>query len=80
MAVSDEGALLLGECKWVRNPAGPAVLDALMARRDAVVADFPGRAKDVRFAVCSRAGFTPAKRRRATRDGVLLFDLDDLAG
>lgn len=76
-AVSDSGAVLLGECKWSVKPVGVDILDGLIAKRSAFAADLDGEPKDLQFALFSRSGFTPELTERARRDGVLLCDLGD---
>ena len=40
VAISDgDGAMLLGECKWSRNPVGPATVDALKRKAALTVID-----------------------------------------
>ncbi|HNZ04091.1 MAG TPA: ATP-binding protein [Myxococcota bacterium] len=78
VAVADEGALLMGECKWSINPVGTDVLDLLISRRDAVVSDLPQAPRIVTYAIWSRSGFTKEMRRRAASEGVLLFGLGNI--
>ena len=78
VADSDEGPLLLGECKWSKRAVGTNVLDALVTKSESVIADRKGARPEVKFALWSRAGFTKDLVRRAKRDGVLLFDLNAL--
>lgn len=78
VAVSDEGSLLLGECKWSRKPVGLDVLDGLAAKVSRVAADTKSNPASVRLALFSRAGFTQALRDRADGEGVLLFGVEDL--
>ncbi|MBI5488506.1 MAG: ATP-binding protein [Deltaproteobacteria bacterium] len=80
VAIADGGNLLLGECKWSVRAVGTDVLDALVAKAPSVLADIPGRQKEIRYALWSRAGFTPDLRRRARRERVLLYDLASLTG
>jgi AAA+ ATPase superfamily predicted ATPase len=78
VAVADDGALLLGECKWSVNPVGTDVLDQLIRRRAAVESDLATPPATVTFALWSRSGFTPDLQARAAKEGVLLFDLADV--
>jgi uncharacterized protein len=78
IAVSDDGALLMGECKWSRKPVGVDVLEGLEAKIPKVAADMKRAPRSVRLALFSRAGFTQAARLRADAEGVLLFGLTDL--
>lgn len=72
-AVDDSTAtLLLGECKWHRDPVDASVLDALTA----VAPDVRWRGQDrtVRYAVFSRSGFTDEfAQTAAQRDDVDLY-------
>ncbi len=54
-------SLLLGECKWTKEPAGPGVLEGLAAKAPIV----EGRYSELRLALFSRAGFTAGCRRAA---------------
>ena len=56
--MADDGALLLGECKWTDKPAGIDVLAKLTAETAAVQADLKRPARQVDLAIFSRAGFT----------------------
>lgn len=78
LAVSDEGALLLGECKWTEKPAGPDVLARLSAKVGAVQADLERPASRIDFAVFSRSGFTEELAREARSKGVSLYDVGDV--
>ncbi len=80
VAVRDGGGVLLGECKWSRCRVGVDVLDKLIANTGAVTADIGGYSGTTGYALWSRSGFTPALKKRAGEDDVLLFDLEDLAG
>lgn len=77
VAISDgDGAMLLGECKWSRNPVGPAVLDGL--KRKAALIDPAGRWPQVRYAVFARSGFAPELEALAVVEDVLLVGPDDM--
>lgn len=76
-AVSDSGAVLLGECKWSVRPVGVDILEGLLSKLGAFAVDLDGPPKQVNFALFSRSGFTPELTARARRDGVLLCDLGD---
>jgi len=77
VAVSDDGRLLLGECKWSQNPAGTDILDGLVAKAAAVAVEV--NATEIHFAIWSRAGFTPALKDLARKRGVMLFEAADIA-
>ncbi|HXF71988.1 MAG TPA: ATP-binding protein [Actinomycetota bacterium] len=74
VTVERSGYGLLGSCKWSRRPVGERVLDALYAAK-AALGPKAGRA---RLAIFSRAGFSPALRERAAREGVALVEVADL--
>jgi AAA+ ATPase superfamily predicted ATPase len=78
LAVSDEGALVLGECKWTEKPAGIDVLARLTAKVGAVQADLKRPASRIDFAVFARAGFTEELAREARKRGVLLYDVGEV--
>ena len=75
--VSDDGRVLLGECKWSENPVGTDILDGLVAKAAAVAAE--ANATEIHFAIWSRAGFTPALKDIARKRGVMLFEAADIA-
>jgi uncharacterized protein len=76
VAVGDQQALL-GECKWTTRPVGANVLDELRRKAQVLVARQNWR--HVTYVLFARAGFTPALRDDAARDGVVLIDLAGLA-
>lgn len=67
--------MLLGESRWGSEPVGPALLRELMQKATNVV---PGMDWQVRYALFSRAGFTPAAVREAEAVGALMVDLEAL--
>jgi hypothetical protein len=79
VAVADDGAVLLGECKWSKHPVGADVLEALICKAQPVVRDLRAPRPEVRYALWSRSGFTSELVHRARQDAVLLFDLEALA-
>ncbi len=78
VAVADEGAILLGECKWTAKPAGLDVLAKLTAKTAAVQADLKRPARKVDLAIFSRAGFTKELTREAKKASVLLVDVEQV--
>jgi len=78
LVMGEEEAILV-ECKWTSKPVGLDILAELERKTQLVK---PGlENKQIRFALCSRSGFTPqligdAKRRQ----DVTLFDLPDIVG
>ena len=78
VAVADEGALLLGECKWTVKPADLDVLGKLTAKTAAVQADLKQPARKVDLAIFSRAGFTRELTKEAKKLGVLLVDVEQV--
>ena len=78
VAVADEGAILLGECKWTAKPAGLEVLAKLTAKTAAVQADLKRPARKVHLAIFSRAGFTKELIREAKKLSVLLVDVEQV--
>jgi len=69
--------LLVGECKWSGRPVGENVLADLDRNSRALI-------EELSIPTVWRAlfapSFTPALRRRAHQEGVLLFSLDELYG
>jgi AAA+ ATPase superfamily predicted ATPase len=76
VAVGDQQALL-GECKWTTRSVGVNVLDELRRKAQPLVARQGWQ--HVTYMLFARAGFTPALRDDAARDGVVLVDLAGLA-
>jgi hypothetical protein len=76
---ADRGRVLLGECKWSRQPVGTNVLQELEAARFAPGVAAGGRR--VTFALFARAGFTPGLRAavRGRGDVVLVHGLTPVA-
>ncbi len=70
-----EKAILLGECKWSRQPVGRSVVAGLMKKTPGVV---PAGEWRVHHTVFARAGFTGAARSEAEKHGALLVDLERL--
>jgi AAA+ ATPase superfamily predicted ATPase len=79
VAISDEGALLLGECKWSKRAVGTDILDRLEAKTATVASELSRPPRQVHYALWSRSGFTPELVRRCQGEGVLLIDLEALA-
>ncbi|MBN1945555.1 MAG: ATP-binding protein [Bradymonadales bacterium] len=78
VAVSEDGALLLGEVKWSARAVGTDILDSLVAKTAEVANDLPRPPSQVTYCLWSRSGFTPALRQRAEAGQILLYGLDDL--
>lgn len=70
-----EKAILLGECKWSRQPAGRAVVTTLIEKTPHVV---PEGDWQVYYAFFARAGLTPAAQAEAEQHGAIVVDLDRL--
>jgi AAA+ ATPase superfamily predicted ATPase len=68
--------ILFGEAKWTRKPVGTNVLEALAAKAERV--DWHRGERRERFALFSRAGFTPDLMRLAKERAVLLFHGENL--
>lgn len=71
-----EGAVLLGECKWHGTKVGPDLLAHLRARAEKLPR-LDGLRKH--FALFSRSGFTKQLQRQASEEGVILFEGPELA-
>lgn len=65
---------LLGSCKWSRKPVDEDALDALCLSRDAI----EGPTANAKLVLFARRDFTPALRRRAAREDVLLVKAAEL--
>ena len=77
-AVADDGALLLGECKWTDKPAGIDVLAKLTTKTAAVQADLKRPARQVDLAIFSRAGFTQQLVKEAKKSRVRLVSVEQV--
>ncbi len=72
VALSDRaGAILVGECKWSRNPVGPGVLSALRLHKLPAL-DARRRWPHVYYALFAREGFTPELAEIAQASGIHL--------
>ena len=70
---------ILVECKWASKPIGIDVLADLERKSKLVRPGLENR--QIRFALCSRSGFTPQLIENATRrQDVTLFDLTEILG
>lgn len=77
LAVSDsQRALLAGECKWSVNPVGANLLEEL--KRKVSILNKSNEWKDVHYSLFSRSGFTPALKKQAASENVLLMDVDQM--
>jgi len=76
-----DGSWTIGECKWVRRSVGERVLHKLQAKATQLlrIVKFP---ENLRYAIFSSSGFTPAMRRSAEKDreNVLLLSAAELLG
>ena len=64
-----------GECKWWNQPVGENVLNRLIEKSEKVSDQWK---QDPRYLLFSASGFTDALKQRASVEGVLLFELNDL--
>ena len=83
LAISDmEKSILVGECKWSVNPAGPQVLEDLKQKTTAMLSHSQVRSeipfRSIQYALFSRSGFTPALQEQASREGIKLYTTPDL--
>ncbi|MBI3973009.1 MAG: ATP-binding protein [Chloroflexi bacterium] len=80
VAIGD-AEVLLGECKWSARPVGTNVLDNLQNKAQVFNRSLAVRERrPARYALFSRAGFTPALQQRAEAEGLLLIDLASIVG
>ena len=70
--------LLVGECKWNREPVGVSVLADLKRKAEAICARV-GR-RETLLVLFSRAGFTDALEAAAAAEGVTLVGLEEILG
>ena len=68
-----EAEILFGECKWAAKPVGTNILDDLKRKSRIVMEQHRERWAQTHYALFSRSGFTPALKKRAEDEGVLLI-------
>jgi hypothetical protein len=68
---------MAGECKWTSRETRTETLDALRAK---VARLWPDQAAQIRLAIFSAGGFSPALLNKADGQRVFLFDCRDLTG
>ena len=73
-----EKKALVGECKWSVRPVGVNVLEELKQKAGAFSRS--GVIEHPYYALFSRSGFTPALEAQAQKDGVMLFNVDQIVG
>jgi hypothetical protein len=67
------------ECKWTSKPVGIDMLAELERKAQLVKPELGDR--QIRFALCSRSGFTPQLIKDVEqRTDVMLLDLQDIVG
>jgi AAA+ ATPase superfamily predicted ATPase len=77
--VLGESEAMLVECKWTSNPVGIDILVDLERKAGLVRPELENR--QIRFALCSRSGFTPHLIREIrSRQEVMLLDLPEIVG
>lgn len=76
VALDKRGYSLLGSCKWLSQPVGPAVLDDLYAAKSVL----GPKAAQARLAIFSKSGFKPELVKRAGQEQVILVEVADLFG
>ncbi|MEJ5202119.1 MAG: ATP-binding protein [Anaerolineales bacterium] len=79
LIVLGEKDAMLAECKWTSKPAGVDILAELDHKAQFVQPELEQR--QIRFALCSRSGFTSQLVEQAKRrQDVMLFDLPEIVG
>lgn len=79
LIVMGEREAILVECKWTSKPVGIDILAELERKALLVKPELENR--HIRFALCSRSGFTPQLIKDAKqRQDVTLFDLPEIVG
>jgi hypothetical protein len=77
MAISDsEKRVLLGECRWSSHPVGINILEELKQKAESF-SQATGISR-LSYALFSKSGFTPALRKVANKEKVLLTIPGDL--
>jgi AAA+ ATPase superfamily predicted ATPase len=79
LVVLGENDAILMECKWTSKPVGIDILADLERKAQLVKPELEDRS--IRFALCSRSGFTPQLiEDTKQRQDVALFDLPEIVG
>ena len=79
LVVLGENDAILVECKWTSKPVGVDILAELERKAQLVKPELEDR--QIRFALCSRSGFTPQLMKDVEpRSDVMLLDLPDIVG
>lgn len=79
LAVLGEKDAILVECKWTSKPVGIDILAELERKAQLVKPELENL--QIRFALCSRSGFTPQLIKDVEqRTDVMLLDLPDIVG
>jgi len=79
LVILGENDAKLVECKWTSKPAGIDILAELERKAQLVKPELGDR--QIRFALCSRSGFTPQLIKDVEqRTDVMLLDLQDIVG
>lgn len=79
LVILGENDAILVECKWTSKPVGIDILAELERKSDLVKHELGDR--QIRFALCSRSGFTPQVIKDVEqRTDVMLLDLQDIVG
>lgn len=77
LVILGEKDAVLVECKWTSKPAGMDILAELERKSTLVRPELENH--PIRFALCSRSGYTPQLMKTAeARTDVMLFELADL--
>ena len=77
LVVMGEGEAILVGCKWTSRPAGMDILADLERKAELVRLELGYR--HIRFAICSRSGFTSQlSEGEKTRDNITLMDLQEI--
>ena len=70
-----DGSHWFGECKWWEAPVGESVLNRLIEKATQVSDQWQ---QNSRYLLFSASGYTDALKRRASKEGVILIELNDL--
>ncbi len=79
LVILGQNDAILAECKWTSKPVGIDILAELERKAQLVKPELGDR--QIRFALCSRSGFTPQLIKDVEqRTDVMLLDLQDIVG
>lgn len=75
-AFDEKDRMIIGECKWSNKKVGVDIYRNLLLKKNHMI----GYARDFRYVLFSKSGYTDDMKKLARDDGVVLYSLDDVVG